>query len=60
MTIDWVIFLAGLSTYAMRSTGLWVSAQVVQLRWLGYLPVAVILVMAVSSVSGLTGSGKLR
>ena len=58
MTIDLVIFLAGLGTYAMRSTGLWVSAQVVQLRWLGYLPVAVILVMAVSSVSGLTGTGQ--
>lgn len=58
MTIGWVIFLAGLGTYAMRSTGLWVSAQVVQLRWLGYLPLAVILVMAVSSVSGLTGTGQ--
>jgi branched-subunit amino acid transport protein len=58
MTIGWVIFLAGLGTYAMRSTGLWVSAQMVQLRWLGYLPLAVILVMAVSSVSGLVGTGQ--
>ncbi|MBE9155908.1 AzlD domain-containing protein [Nodosilinea sp. LEGE 06152] len=58
MTMGWVIFLAGLGTYAMRSTGLWVSAQVVQLRWLGYLPLAVILVMAVSSVSSLTGIGQ--
>lgn len=58
MTMGWVIFLAGLGTYAMRSTGIWVSAQVVQLRWLGYLPLAVILVMAVNSVSGLTGTGQ--
>lgn len=58
MTMGWVIFFAGLGTYAMRSTGIWVSAQVVQLRWLGYLPLAVILVMAVNSVSGLTGTGQ--
>ncbi|WOD40539.1 AzlD domain-containing protein [Nodosilinea sp. E11] len=58
MSIGWVIFLAGLGTYAMRSTGIWMPAQVVQLRWLGYLPLAVILVMAVSSVSGLVGTGQ--
>lgn len=56
MNIIWAILLGGIGTYLMRSTGIWVPSQYVQLHWLNYLPVAVILVMAVSSISNLTGT----
>ncbi len=48
-----MIFLAGIGTYLMRSAGVWVPARFVPTRWLTYLPLAVILVMAIASFSSL-------
>lgn len=48
-----MIFLAGIGTYLMRSAGVWVPVRFVPTRWLTYLPLAVILVMAIASFSSL-------
>ena len=54
MNIWLVIFLAGLGTYLMRSAGVWVKS--LEARWLNHVPFAVILVMAISSISSLSGT----
>jgi branched-subunit amino acid transport protein len=50
MNIWWMIFLAGLGTYGMRSAGVWIPARLFHAKWLSHLPFAVIFVMAVGSV----------
>lgn len=55
MNIWSIIFWAGLGTYLMRSCGVWVTSKV-QARWLNHVPFAVILVMAISSISSLSGT----
>lgn len=54
MNIWWIIALSGMGTYLMRSAGVWVDPKLVQGRWLEELPFAVILVITVSSLDGLT------
>lgn len=54
MNIGWMIFWAGLGTYLMRSTGVWLPHRWIPTRWLAHLPLAVILVMAIASLAGLT------
>jgi hypothetical protein len=54
MNIWWVIALSGLGTCLMRSTGVWLNPKWVQGRWLDHLPFAVILVIAIASLSSLT------
>lgn len=54
MNLWGMIFLAGMGTYLMRSAGVWVPARLIPTRWLTYLPLAVILVMAIASLSSLT------
>lgn len=56
MNIWWVIFLAGIGTYLMRSAGVWLPPQFFQARWLDHLPLAVILVLTISSMVSLSGS----
>ncbi|NJL56075.1 branched-chain amino acid transporter [bacterium] len=56
MNIWWVIFLAGIGTYLMRSAGVWLPPQLFQARWLNHLPLAVILVLTISSMVSLSGS----
>jgi branched-subunit amino acid transport protein AzlD len=56
MNLTWVILLAGIGTYLMRSAGVWIAPQYTQFRWLDYLPFAVILVMAVGSVANLNST----
>jgi branched-subunit amino acid transport protein len=56
MNIWWVIFLAGIGTYLMRSAGVWLPPQFFQARWLNHLPLAVILVLTISSMVSLSGS----
>lgn len=51
MTIWWMIFWSGIGTYLLRSAGAWMNPQWFRAKWLVYLPFAVILVMAASSVS---------
>ena len=53
MNIWLVIFWAGLGTYLMRSCGVWITSKF-QARWLNHVPFAVILVMAISSISSLS------
>ena len=55
MNIWLIIFWAGLGTYLMRSCGVWVKSKF-QARWLNHVPFAVILVMAISSISSLSGT----
>lgn len=57
MSIPWIIIWAGIGTFVMRSVGAWVPPRFAQAKWLSYLPFAVILVMTVSSIAGLTTSG---
>lgn len=52
MNIWLIIFLAGLGTYLMRSTGVW--AKSLEASWLNHVPFAVILVMTISSISSLS------
>jgi branched-subunit amino acid transport protein AzlD len=54
MNIWWIIALTGIGTFLMRSAGVWVKPEFVQGRWLNHLPFAVILVIAISSLSGFT------
>jgi branched-subunit amino acid transport protein len=56
MNIWWVIFLAGVGTYLMRSAGVWLPPQFFQARWLNHLPLAVILVLTISSMVSLSSS----
>jgi branched-subunit amino acid transport protein len=56
MNIWWVIFLAGIGTYLMRSAGVWLPPQFFQARWLNHLPLAVILVLTISSMVSLSDS----
>lgn len=55
MNIWLIIFWAGIGTYLMRSTGVWITSQL-QARWLNHVPFAVILVMTISSLSSLSGT----
>jgi len=57
MEIWWMIFGAGVGTYLMRSAGVWVQTERLQLNWLIHLPFAVILVMVVSSIAQFVDSG---
>lgn len=54
MNYWWAIFFAGIGTYLMRSAGAWVSPRWLKADWIGHLPFAVILVMAVSSIASFT------
>ncbi|MGB3136533.1 MAG: AzlD domain-containing protein [Nodosilinea sp.] len=56
MTIWWVICLAGIGTYLMRSAGVWLPPQLFQARWLSHLPLAVIFVLTTSSMVSLSSS----
>jgi len=56
MNFWWMVFLAGVGTYLMRSVGVWLPPQWVPSRWLAFLPLAVILVMAVSSLASFIGA----
>jgi branched-subunit amino acid transport protein AzlD len=58
MTIWLIILLAGLGTYLMRSTGIWVAPKWVPHRWLAHLPLAVILVMTVGSISSFDNTSR--
>lgn len=49
-----VIGFAGIGTYLMRSTGIWVAPKLVPTRWLTHLPLAVILVITVGSLFSFT------
>jgi ABC-type amino acid transport system permease subunit len=49
-----VIVFAGIGTYWMRSTGIWIPAKFFPTRWLAHLPLAVILVITVSSITSFT------
>lgn len=53
MYVWWVILLAGLGTFLMRSVGIWVRTDRLQASWLDKVGFAVILVMATSSVTDL-------
>jgi branched-subunit amino acid transport protein len=53
MDIWWMILLAGLGTFLMRSVGVWVRTDRLQANWLDRIGFAVILVMAASSVADL-------
>ena len=53
MHVWWVILLAGLGTFLMRSVGIWVRTDRLQAGWLDKVGFAVILVMATSSVADL-------
>lgn len=53
MNFWWMVFLAGLGTYLMRSAGAWVSPRLLQADWLNQIPFAIILVMAVGSLASL-------
>lgn len=55
MNFWWMVFWAGVGTYLMRSVGVWLPPQWVPSRWLAFLPLAVILVMAVSSLASFVG-----
>ena len=46
-----VIIFAGIGTYWMRSTGIWIPAKFFPTRWLTHLPLAVILVITVNSIT---------
>ncbi|HEY9646799.1 MAG TPA: AzlD domain-containing protein [Chroococcidiopsis sp.] len=50
MNLWWMIFLAGIGTYLMRSAGVWIDQRWQNAKWLSHLPFAVIFVMAVSSL----------
>ncbi|AFY87170.1 MULTISPECIES: AzlD domain-containing protein [Chroococcidiopsis] len=52
MHVWWIILLAGLGTFLMRSVGIWVRTRL-QAGWLDKVGFAVILVMATSSVADL-------
>ncbi|MDV2991765.1 MAG: hypothetical protein N4J56_001419 [Chroococcidiopsis sp. SAG 2025] len=52
MHVWWIILLAGLGTFLMRSVGIWVRTRL-QANWLDKIGFAVILVMATSSVADL-------
>lgn len=54
MNIWWMILLAGIGNFLMRSVGVWLPPRWVPTRWLTYLPLAVILVMAVVSLTSFT------
>jgi len=56
MTIGWMIICAGVGTYLMRSAGIWMPANLVPTQWLTHLPLAVILVMTISSIYTLHGN----
>ncbi len=56
MNIWLIILLAGLGTYLMRSIGVWVAPKSLQARWLNYVPFAVILVMTINSIVGMSGT----
>lgn len=56
MNFWWMVFWAGVGTYLMRSVGVWLPPQWVPSRWLAFLPLAVILVMAVSSLASFVGA----
>lgn len=58
MTVEWVIILAGIGTYLMRSAGVWLNPPAERITWLNHLPFAVILVMSVSSISGIADFGQ--
>ncbi|QKD84296.1 branched-chain amino acid transporter [Thermoleptolyngbya sichuanensis A183] len=53
MSLTVLILLAGIGTFLMRTAGVWLPEAWVPTRWLAYLPLAVILAMAVASVMGL-------
>lgn len=53
MSLPVLILLAGIGTFLMRTAGVWLPEAWVPTRWLVYLPLAVILAMAVASVMGL-------
>jgi branched-subunit amino acid transport protein len=53
MFLTVLILLAGIGTFLMRTAGVWLPEAWVPTRWLAYLPLAVILAMAVASVMGL-------
>lgn len=55
MEIWLLIFFAGMGTFLMRTAGVWLPERLVPSRWLTYLPLAVILVMAIASLSGFAG-----
>lgn len=56
MNIWGIILLGALGTYLMRSAGVWIAPEMTKARWLGRVPFAVILVMAVSSIAGAGGT----
>jgi branched-subunit amino acid transport protein len=58
MDIWLIIFFAGLGTYLMRSTGLWIAPKWIPQRWLAHLPLAVILVMTVGSISSFSDTSR--
>ncbi|MBD2462929.1 AzlD domain-containing protein [Oscillatoria sp. FACHB-1407] len=49
-----IIALAGIGTYVMRSSGVWVPPKFIPTRWLAHLPLAVILVITVGSIASFT------
>lgn len=53
MNIWWIILLAGLGTFLMRSVGVWLRTERLQANWLDRIGFAVIVVMATSSVADL-------
>ncbi len=50
MNVWWTVFFAGIGTYAMRSVGVWLPARWIPTRALTHLPLAVILVLTLSSL----------
>ncbi|MGG6295908.1 AzlD domain-containing protein [Leptolyngbya sp. AN02str] len=54
MNIWWTIVLAGIGTYLMRSVGVWLPSKFIPSAWLAHLPLAVILVLTISSLTGFT------
>ncbi|MDX2215755.1 MAG: AzlD domain-containing protein [Oculatellaceae cyanobacterium bins.114] len=51
-----IIVCAGIGTYLMRSSGIWISPKFFPTRWLTHLPLAVILVMTVGSIVSFAGT----
>lgn len=62
MNIWLIILFTGLGTCLMRIVGVWVEPKYLQANWLTHIPLAVILVMALSSVLNLinVGAGQLE
>ncbi|GAB4156618.1 MAG: hypothetical protein Fur0046_36610 [Cyanobacteria bacterium J069] len=53
MPLFTLILISGIGTFLLRTAGVWLPEPWIPTRWLTYLPLAVILAMAVASVSSL-------